>query len=175
MCSTNAEKKTLIPLFFLFFKKNNYAIYSSAVHKSRDELDQNDTSTQKTLLQPSSHSRGCTVYSWENKIQWETETEREQRITCNCKTNPSSMYPNQGGIAAKVQQQLRAHFLSYLPQYIFGSQVNDWHFPHASCRRWQACSKRDWKIPLSNMLHGHLTGSHLDFQTLLCLWGICPR
>lgn len=137
MCSTNAEKKTLIPLFFLF-KKKNYAIYSSAVHKRRDELDQNDTSNQKTLLQPSSHSQGCTVYSWENKIQWETETGREQRITCNCKTNPSSMYPDQGGSAAEVQQQLCVHFLSYLLHYVIGSQVNDWHFP---CASWQTVTR----------------------------------
>lgn len=66
---------------------------------------------------------------------WETETEREQRITCNCKTNPSSVYPDQGGSAAEVQQQQRVHFLSYLLHYVIGSdEVNDWHFPRAS---WQ--------------------------------------
>lgn len=47
-------------------------------------------------------------------------------------------------------------------------------FARATWHTVAAC-KCDWKIPLSNMLYGHLTGSHVDFPTLLCCRGICPR
>lgn len=59
----------------------------------------------------SSHSRGCTMCSWENKTQREAETDRQQRITCSGKTNTSS-------------NSFFPHFL-YLFVCVMGSEVND--------------------------------------------------
>lgn len=88
------------------------------------------------------------------------QTGRQQRITYSCKTNTGShRFFHASCICSSVSWDYRLMIHS---------------FARATWHTVAAC-KCDWKIPLSNRLYGHLTGSHVDFQTLLCRWGICPR
>lgn len=121
-------RRTLI-LFHLYFF--NYAIYSSAVQRNRDELNCNDLSTKKPCTKLSAHTRvycgACSAakkiythvkhtlkalnYPMSTHLSWSKSCGIPwYRITCYCKTNPSSVSSDREGCSAIDLKQQQGVF-----------------------------------------------------------------